>query len=258
MSSNVTESDSLLELMTWLEVNKKRLIIGAVVVAVVGSALGVYNYLHKQREFAASDALVRLGVGRDTQPTATDYAKVLDEYSGSQAAERALILAAGAFFSEGRHNDAKTKFEQYLKDYPSGLMRGIASLGVAACLDEMNKVDEAIAAYQGVASAYGTDPVVHRAKLAMALLYVTKKQPAQAVKIYEELSRTTPPTTLNSEARLLLDDLIKRHPELKPASAPVKAATTMPTLLPAGGAQQTQAAPSATGKAPAPATKPKQ
>ena len=249
MSSNVSESDGILELLTWLEVNKKRLMVGAVVVAVAGSAMAIYNFQRKQREFAASDALIRLSTGRDTHPTSTEYLKVVDEYAGTTAAERALILAAGAYFGEGRHGDAKAKFEHALEKYPSGTMRGIASLGVAACLDEMNKVDEAMAAYQGVVSAYGTDPVVHRAKLAMALLFETKKQPAQALKIYEELSRATPPTPLNSEARLLQDDLIKRHPELKPAVIPAASSTIMPTVLPAQSPNPS--------KAPAPASKPK-
>lgn len=252
MTPERTESDSWFELLTWLEVNKRRLIIGAVVVAVVSSGLSIYNYQRKQTEFAASDKLVRLGTGRDSRPTAGDYLKVAEEYPGTPAAERALIQAAGAYFTEGRHNDAKARFEQYLKDYPAGGMRGIASLGAAACLDEMNKLDEALAAYQGVVSGYGSDPVVHQAKLAMALVYLAKKQPAQAYKIYDELSRATPPTPLNSEARMLLDDLIKRYPELVPVKAAPSASTIQPTVVPTSGAGQPKAVPAPTGKAPAP------
>ena len=195
---------------------------------------------------------MRLGASRVSNPTAAYYLTVRSQYPNTPAAERALILAAGAFFTEGRHGDAQSRFEQYLKSYPTGAMRPIASLGVAACLDEMNKLDDALAGYQGVVSSYGTDPVAHQAKLAMAVVYQARKQPAQAVKIYEELSRAVPPTPLNSEARLLLDELIKKHPELAPTNAPVPASTILPTFIPPAGASQPKAVQKAPVKAPAP------
>ena len=62
---------------------------------------------------------------------------------------------------------------------------------MAACLDAQGKHKEALAAYQDVASRFTDSPVAAQARLAAARLLEADNQPAQALKIYDELSAPT-------------------------------------------------------------------
>ena len=83
--------------------------------------------------------------------------KVAATYPKSSAGARALLLAAGSLFTEGKYPEAKTQFERFTRDYPDSPFMGEALLGIAACLDAQGKTAEALAAYKDLIDRHPGD-----------------------------------------------------------------------------------------------------
>jgi TolA-binding protein len=247
------EGDGMIAFLAWLEAddgrNRKRLIVGAVLLIVVAFAIYIFNYLGESKERTASAALIELrsppvtAANTNEVPVpASSYLKVADQHSGTAAAERAILLAAGAYFTEGKYAEAQAQFDRLLKESPSSKWAADASYGVAASLESQGKRDEALAAYQRVATAYGTSSVAAEARMAMARIYEAKNQHAEALKQYEDVSRGGMTSMRAQEAIMARNQLLKQHPELdKPAT------NSMPVVFPSGtnkpAAATTNAAP---------------
>jgi predicted negative regulator of RcsB-dependent stress response len=248
------EGDGMIEALAWLEVNKKRLAIALVLVIVVGFGIYVFNYMAEQKERNASAALIALHPPLSTNAPpipASAFLKVTEDYAGTAAAERAIILAAGAQFSEGKYSDAQNTFDRLLKEKPSSRWAPDAAFGVAASLESQGKRDEALTAYQRVVTAYPNSAVLTEARLAMARIYEAKNQPAEALKLYDELTRGGVMSMGSQDAMMRRSQLLKQHPELdKPAT---NAVSSMPMLSSTTNkpAPTTNAATSATNSTPA-------
>lgn len=240
MSSHATQSTRMIEFLAWVEVNKKRLLVGVVAVAIVLGGVWIYQWHSNQAETEASAALLKVDrAGADPEgasdPNPQSLLQVATAYPGTGAGSRALLLAAEALYKENKYGEAKTQFENFLRNNADNPLAPIACLGVAACLDSMNKTNEAVAAYQDVLSRFGGSAVVGQAKMGLARLYEAANQPAQALKIYDELIRPSQQSSWGSEAALLRQKLLVRNPELvktnaPPAGVPGLTATNPPVL----------------------------
>ena len=241
MNNEETRPDRMLELLAWVEVNKKQLLYGLVGALLLGLGFYIFNYSRHQRELSANAALFALdklpeGRERAAHAAAADYFTVAKDFSGTRAAERALLLGAGVLFAEKEFGKAQEKFEQFLSEYPASPSASTAAYGVAACHDAKNDVDKAMEGYQRVITSYSTAPEVTQAKLALALLHEVKTQPDSALKVYDDLLRK--PSVWNSEANMRREMLLAKYPHLAvPAAPPVFKAPTAfapPTNAPAG------------------------
>src|SRR5262245_3822893 len=139
MSSDATDvSSRWYEVLAWIETNKRYLMwagIGALVIIFVALT---YRWQLSQTEEAANDALLRLrsvtsaATPSESVATATDFLKVVNEYPKTAAAERALLLGAGAQFSDGKFAEAQTIFERFLREHGDSPLVPIAAYGAAA------------------------------------------------------------------------------------------------------------------------------
>ena len=238
MSSHATESTRLIEFLAWVEVHKKKLLIGAALVAIGTGAWAIYQWNRNQAETEASAALFRVdkpGARSETAPEANAQAflRVATAHPGTSAGARALLLAADALFRENKYAEAKAQFENFLRDYTENPLAATAALGVAACLDAMDKTNEALTAYQDVASRFAGSAVVAQAKLGLARLYEAKNDLAPALRVYEELTRPNAQSAWSSEAAMRREQLLSKHPELVKTNAPAAISSILPTTAPA-------------------------
>lgn len=235
----------MIEAMTWFEVNKKRLGIGAAVLLVVGFGVYVFQHMGHQNEVKASAALIALrapvNAGTNQVPiTAAQYMKVAQDFAGTDAAERAELLAAGALFSEGKYAESHAAFDKFLRDHPASEWAWEAAYGVASGLEAQGKQEEAVAAYQRVVTTYGGEPAAQQAKLALARIYEAKGKPEEALKIYEDLSKAAGGGMSMSSQQAMVgrERILKKNPQLaKPTTiAPAMTnAVNLPTASkPAG------------------------
>lgn len=220
--------------LSWIEVNKQRIMVAAGILAVAGFVAGIVLHFRNQKEEEASLALVALTRPLDTARAdwtakSGDFLAIAEKYSGTSAAERALILGAGQLFLEGKPADARTKFEQFVSTFPNSELIPTAQLGIASSSDALNELDKAVQGYQQVITSYSTDPAATQARLSLGLLYETKNQPAEALKIYDEMARSGQNSVWTPEVSFRREQLLVKHPELAPKPA-AAAAPAVPML----------------------------
>lgn len=210
------ETGPSFDFLTWFELNRPRIIAGVGVVVVGVLVFLFIRWRHDQSEAAASAALsaVLNGGGGSTQPTGASLLALAEAHSGTRAAERARLLGAGRLYVEGKFGEAQTQFDKFTVDYSESPLLNTALLGLASSLDSQNKTNEALTAYQRLISTAPNDPIAARARLSKARIHEALNQPATAVALYDELSRSQTAGELGQEAAVLRARLIAVHPEL--------------------------------------------
>jgi TolA-binding protein len=243
MESDATQSADVYRLITWAHTNRKRLITITVVVAVVGLGIGLYVWNNNRRETQANEALSALKPpthAPGVQPTpvpAEAYLKVANEYAGTGAGARALLMAGGALFDTDKFKEAGDQFQKFLQGYPENPLATQAQLGVAASLEAQGKAADAAAKYKEFIDRRPQDPAVSQAKSALARLYLVQGKPELALKLYEELVKSRNNDSWTAEAEIQATELLAKYPNLKPKPTPPPAA--VPTVI--------QTAPASTG-----------
>ncbi|MCX7872339.1 MAG: tetratricopeptide repeat protein [Verrucomicrobiae bacterium] len=220
MPAPIAEESSLwLDFLAWFEVNKKKLLIAAVVLIAVWIGAVVIIHAKRAREEEASAALAALRPPLG-QPLAnahppSKYIEIAERYKGTEAAPRALILAATAYYQEGKYADAQKTYEQFLKEYSDNLFAPQAVLGVAAALEAQGKEAEALAKYQEVITRHSTEPyVLIPAKMAYARLVEKQGKFDIAYNYYNDVIKADVYTSWAQEAMNKMHLLEKAHPEL--------------------------------------------
>ena len=222
MESNTGQLPLSHKAWAWFEANKKQALMGAGAVVVVGLIVSFYLYRQGEQDVAASEALSNVEVPHMNNPRGEEspdaYLKVAAEYPKSRAASRALLLAAGSLFQEGKYPEAKTQFERFTREFGPSPFMGQALLGIAACLDAQGKTDEAIAGYKNLVDHHPGENTVSQARFALGRLYEAKNEPEKARNQFEEVARENPYGSIGSEAGMRLEELNVKYPKLIPAT----------------------------------------
>jgi TolA-binding protein len=225
MESNVGQLPFTHKALAWFEANMKQALWTTGIVLVVGVIIAFFLYQKDETEKAASEMLSNIavtpatGAGSRTD-SAEAYLKVVSTYPKSRAAARALLLAAGSLFVDGKYADAKTQFERFRRDYSSSPLLGEAVLGVAASLEAQGQTREAMTAYKELVDRYPSDSNVPQAKFALGRLSETQNEPEKARNYFEEVERADPFGSLGDEAKMRLEDLKTKYPKLFETVAP--------------------------------------
>lgn len=224
MDSDVTDSAAFYKFVDWAAAHRKQLVIGLVVVVVVGLGVSFYLVHQNQLQVDANAALSKLMVrtsATEPEPTPEAFLKVAADYPNTDAAQRAQLMAASRFFSDGKYDEARGQFQRFLEAHSESPFAGEAALGVAACLDAQGKTDEAVIAYRNVIDHYQSPNVWPQAKLAMARLLEMQRKFSEAEMQLEDVARTYPPQApVSMDARQRLEELVTAHPELMPTNPP--------------------------------------
>jgi predicted negative regulator of RcsB-dependent stress response len=210
----------------WFEANKKQTLLGAGSILVVGVIIAFFLYRQNEADIAAGEALSNVSMpqmtaGGSRPDTAEAYLKVAAAYPKSRAGARALLLAAGSLFVDGKYPEAKTQFERFKRDYSDSPFLGEALLGIAACMDAQGQTREATAAYKDVIDRHSGDSNVPHAKFALGRLHEAQNEPEKARNLFEEVERADPYGSLGDEAKMRLEDLKTKYPKLFAPIAPM-------------------------------------
>ena len=222
------ESTLQLDALAWFELNKRRVLAVLGLLIFVVLAVMVWRWNAARAEADASHALLRAylssqGSAGESGPAGSAVGsdvllKLAGTHSGTRASTRAMLLAAGQLFAEGKYADARTRYEAYAQQDPNGTFVPAAMYGVAVCLDAMDKTAEALEAYQKVATQYASDPVAARARMARARLLEAQGKASDALALYEEVSKGGTMGAMSQQAAMRREQLLQKHPELvKPA-----------------------------------------
>jgi tetratricopeptide (TPR) repeat protein len=232
MESDITQTVTFYRVWGWFETNKKQVITGIVAAAVIGLIIGLVVWRHDEREMAASEALSKVYFAQLSNPTlpvpAEQYLKVAAAYPGANAGARAVLLAAGGLFSQGKYEEARAQFQRVVGEYSGSPFQGQALLGIAASLDALGKTNEALKAYSDLVTAHPNDTVAPQAKYALAGLYERQNKPEQAIPLYQQVERSSVNgSILGTESGMRIENLLMKNPALA-APAP-RAAQAAPS-----------------------------
>lgn len=228
--------DLWIQMQAWAETRRKQIGTGFVVLLVVIFAFYTNSHLQASKRADADAALMALDLpdpaAREQKIVpAADYLKIAQEFSGTPAAERALLLAASALFTENKYPEAETRFNEFVAQYPNSRHIDSARYGIAASQDAQNKVDQAIGSYELVISS-GTrgeglsTPESDQAKLAVALLYEQSDRASKALSYYDEIIRSPRSAYWQNEANMRRDALLKENPGLTAAEPDTSPSST--------------------------------
>lgn len=205
--------------VAWANTNRKLLTQVAAAVLVLGVIIGFYTWHKSSVEAQAEEALSLIKLpdpgtasvvtGADAEP----FAKFADDYAGSAAAARALIIAGGIYFEAGKYDDATKMFNRYLAEHADYPLSSQAALGLAACLDAEGKTNDAIAKYEEILRR-PPDSTTTQARVALARIFAAQNKPAQAMQMYEDTLRGNSGDSWEAEARILGLQLIGKNPSL--------------------------------------------
>ena len=203
----------------WFEANKKQTVWGAGGLLIAGVIIAFYLYRQDQGEITASEALSNVALPQMTGPAgrgdiAGAYLKVAADYPNSRAGARALLLAAGTLFVDGKYPDSRAQFERFRREHAGSPYLAEALLGIAACLDAEGKTREAMTAYKELVDRYPTEHVAPQARFALARLHEAQNEPEKARNLFEEVERSNPYGSLGSEAGMRLEELRTKYPNL--------------------------------------------
>jgi TolA-binding protein len=223
-SQETIATDYIFKLWPWFEANLKRLAFVAAFIVIAIFVFSFYSYRQNQKEITAGQALTQANISNGGGDLADACLKVAADYSGTLAGQRALLQGAAALFTSGKYADAQVQFQKFLDAYPDNFLAPQAALGVAASLDALGKTDLAISAYQKAAGQSSDGNVVASAKFALARLDEAQGKLAEASKLYEDVARAYPNSSLGNEAGLRAMELKTKSPAAPAALAPAAAA----------------------------------
>jgi len=233
-------ADVFFRLVAWVHANRKRVIIGAIVVAVIALAWGLVSWKKAADEASANAQLfaVPTPVGMAARSAPVSPGPLLDlarQYPNTPAGEYAELFGAETLFTEGRYPEAQEQFSKFLSDHPDSALIAQARMGVAASVEAQGRNSEAIQKYQELISAFPSDlNIVTPAKLTLARLFEEENKPQQALTFYSELARIQNPyDPWAAEARERGQLLVAKHPELRKAEAapaPAPFSLSQPTV----------------------------
>ena len=234
MDSKADELPLSEKLWTWFESNKQAAIVGLAAIVVIGAIIGFISWHKSEQETASAEALSNLeadqmAAGSSASPgaAATEYLKLADQYPKTPAGARALLLAAGDLYQEGKYDQAKAQFDRFVREHSDSPIMGIALLGSAACLESSGKTNDAVTSYQNLVDRHPNDAATPQARFALGRIYEAQGKPELAKNQYEEilrLAQTVGGGSLANEASTRLTDMRAKHPNLfAPPAAPPSA-----------------------------------
>jgi predicted negative regulator of RcsB-dependent stress response len=248
---------ALYDFYGWLHTNRKRVLAGAIVVALISAIVGFVMWSNNQKEAGANQALFGnpaiLGAPPGDPAAATALLAVSQNFAGTSAAAAADLLAARELFLGGKYPEAQQEFMNFVAAHPNHPLVPQASVAIAACMEAQGKIPDAVAQYKKVNSQYSSSPnIVIPVKLTLGRLSEADNKPDQAVGFYKELLSIQDPNdpwVVEASERLRL--LVSKHPELNPFPAQTTAPAPSTMLTPSDADLQL----SAPGASPAPAPK---
>jgi TolA-binding protein len=220
MQSQDAASDFLFKLWPWFEANVKRLAFGAAILIIIVFVFSFYSYRQDQREITAGQELTQIDLSESSDQLADACLKIATDYAGTAAGQRALLQGATTLFTMGKYNDAQTQFQKFLDTYPDNFFAPQATLGVAASLDALGNADLAVSAYEKAAGQTADANVVVNAKFALARIDESQGKLAEAARLYGEVARAYPNTSLGSEAGLRAMELNEKLPKAPATPVP--------------------------------------
>jgi tetratricopeptide (TPR) repeat protein len=245
----LSSTDPVLETQVFWERHQKKVFAALFFALFAVAAWGAYRIYTERREAAAAGLLA-------SAKSAPDFQKVVAQYSGTPAGASAYLFLAEEQRKEKKFTEANATLQSFLDKNPKHELRGSARMAMAANLEALGKPEEALAAYQRLASE---DPQGYTAPLAMISqvhILKEKNQVDQARRVCETILTKYRESLVANEATRQLR-LLKGGEPAQPPSSAADAAIPAPPVTNVAPVAPPAAAPAAPPAAAPPAQNPR-
>lgn len=174
-------------------------LLGAIIViaALCAGYIWLYKAPQTKKAQAALDKVEMTAMGNDSI-AAVEFAKVANDYSGTDAGNIAALQAATAFYRQGKYNETV----KYLDKFKSGddkVLGAQTQVLKADALVNLKKYDEALGAYdKALKDATGNEQIAPIVLWKKANIYDEQKKYDEALKCYEQIKEGYPTFTFGN------------------------------------------------------------
>ena len=225
---------------------KTEIVAAIVIVVLLIIGFAGYWFYSERQEFAASTLLA-------TAKNAQGYEQVMARYPNTAAGASAYLLLGQAQRNDRKFIESNATLQRFADKNPKHELVSTAQMAVAANLESMGKMDEALAMYQQIAVKYPTSFNAPLALISKVRLLKAKSQFDEARRACETIINQYAASFWASEAMRELSSLKPSTPS-KPAGA--SAIAPFPPAGPPSPVRPPMALPNAPRPAPAPTAVP--
>ncbi len=170
----------LVPLYDWWTANGSQFVVTLAAVAILAGGAFAFKQYRDARIASANKELVQAG-------TLDELETVVGKYGSTRAGNAARLRLAKAYYDAARYEDALSTYDTCLsKGAPQGFEE-IARLGRALALEGLNRLDEALAAYEAFVKSAEGHFLQPQAQIGMARVYTLQGKKDAAKKLIENL-----------------------------------------------------------------------
>jgi TolA-binding protein len=196
--------------MAWMQAHQKLVlgIAGAVVVVALGTWLVVETGHRRQVKAAESlDQARNIAESGNLPLAASELQKVIETYSGTEAASEAVVTLNQVRMVNGQSELAIVSLQNYLKSNPKKVYKVPAQGLLGQALENAGKPAEAGAAYLGASADAEVDYLRAQYLLFAARAFRNAGNTEEAVKALQTILDKYPKTAVVTEAKVRLAEL---------------------------------------------------
>ncbi len=201
--------DAAEKLVGWIQSHRRAVIAGTAVVAVV-AVLGWFNFEYrKNKEEAASQALAQARFASQSGNfplAANDLTRVITQFSGTNAADEAVILLAQVRLLQAQPHLASEELEAAVGGLADQFKAPAYGL-LATALENMGRMADAASAYERAARTSWYNAVAAQYLNDAARAWWVARDTAASIAAYEQVLEDYPESGSASEARVRLGEL---------------------------------------------------
>ena len=158
--------------------------------------------LHQEAKDAASSASEEEDFEKADklyEETIASYKQLLDDFSGSESAERALFLLGSLEYDRENYTEAREYFSTYLKKHAEGKLALNAKESLAYVFEQEGEYQKAIESFKELEKSVG-DAKKADIQLALARNYRSLDQKDEAAKIYQAIIDSSTSAAVKEQA----------------------------------------------------------
>jgi len=182
-------------------------VIGLVGVVLIIAAISYYSSSQAEQSVAASQKLAQAVNdlrGGSSQIAILSLTQVVDDYSGSPAAEQATFLLGKANLESKNYAEAENWFSTYIREYRDNKFRlAAAHAGLGAVHEEQGNFSEAAAEFEAAIDVYPDGPMVPEYLVDATRVYLLAGD-VESARLKNEQVQQEYPNTLQAQQALRL------------------------------------------------------
>lgn len=180
-----------------------RLFVAGFAIAIVGLGAWMgYEWYQSQREREAGAALMKAyaeirkhEAAKEREEAAIkQFRSVWEQHRGTRTGGEALVRLGNRFYENGKYDEAREAFANYLQEYSRGPLRMMAGIGRAYAEEAKGDLAAAERTLEAAVDTGKEDPLLGEAQIALARVYEGMKKTEAAMKVYGQVSEKFPQT----------------------------------------------------------------